>query len=181
MVADFFHKKKFKLPLTPNKKAWIGIGFGIITGLLIIKLPELSIFNESLLEVKESIQQKTEKFGINSAGSFIAMGLFYSLIHSFLEEYYWRGFVYKQLQKVTEIKWANALSSLGFMAHHIVILGVLLGWSNPLTYLISICIGLMGSFWAWHYSHSKSLLGPWLSHMIEDAAIFYLGYQLIQF
>ena len=41
----------------------------------------------------------------------------------------------------------------------------------------SVAIG--GAVWAWLYDRSGSLLGPWLSHILIDAAIFIIGYDLI--
>jgi membrane protease YdiL (CAAX protease family) len=34
-------------------------------------------------------------------------------------------------------------------------------------------------FWAWLYDRTGSLLGPWMSHLIIDAGIFWVGYELI--
>jgi membrane protease YdiL (CAAX protease family) len=36
-----------------------------------------------------------------------------------------------------------------------------------------------GAVWAWVYHRSGSLLGPWLSHMLVDAGIFLVGYQML--
>ena len=38
---------------------------------------------------------------------------------------------------------------------------------------------LLGAFWAWLYNRTGSLLGPWLSHLVIDAGIFFIGYQLV--
>ena len=36
-----------------------------------------------------------------------------------------------------------------------------------------------GVFWSWLYDRTGSLLGPWLSHLMIDAGIFWVGYELI--
>jgi membrane protease YdiL (CAAX protease family) len=43
---------------------------------------------------------------------------------------------------------------------------------------LGIAIG--GAAWAWVYDRSKSLYGPWLSHLIVDAAIFWIGFDLVR-
>ena len=72
------------------------------------------------------------------------------------------------------------MSSLGFLAHHVLVLGKFFGFANPATYLLSACIAVGGAVWAWLYDRTGSLLGPWLSHMLVDAAIFAIGYDLVR-
>ena len=40
-------------------------------------------------------------------------------------------------------------------------------------------VAVGGGVWCWIYQRSHSLLGPWLSHALIDAAIFVVGYRLI--
>ena len=97
-----------------------------------------------------------------------------------MEEYYWRWFVFDYLKKFTSKIYANLISSVGFMAHHVVLLGFYFGWASPLTYLFSACIAIGGIFWAWQYDTTGKLRACWISHMIVDFGIFALGYVLIQ-
>jgi membrane protease YdiL (CAAX protease family) len=64
------------------------------------------------------------------------------------------------------------------MAHHIILLATYFGWTSPVAYLFSLAVAIGGAAWAWIYHRSGSLFGPWLSHCLVDAAIFYLGYEL---
>jgi membrane protease YdiL (CAAX protease family) len=73
---------------------------------------------------------------------------------------------------------AIAISSLGFMAHHVLLLGLFFGWVSPLTYLFSMSVMIGGAFWAWLYNRSGNLVAPWLSHALIDAAIFVVGFEL---
>jgi membrane protease YdiL (CAAX protease family) len=70
------------------------------------------------------------------------------------------------------------VSSLGFMAHHVIILAMYFGWASWATCLFSLAIAIGGAVWAWLYERSESLVGPWLSHLLVDAAIFVIGYDL---
>ena len=71
------------------------------------------------------------------------------------------------------------ISSLGFMAHHVIVLGFYFGWHSPWVYLLSLAVAIGGAFWAWLYDRTGSLAGPWLSHMLVDAGIFAVGYRMI--
>ena len=130
-------------------------------------------------EPAKMVREKVQGLGLNSAWKFAAAGVFYSLAHSLLEEYYWRWFVFGQLRKFCALPTAVAVSSLGFMAHHVVVLATFFGWSNPATYLFSAAVAIGGSIWAWLYERSGSLYGPWLCHALVDAAIFSIGYDLV--
>ena len=126
----------------------------------------------------EAVRQKIAGIGIQSVLMFALLGLFYSLCHSFLEEYYWRWFVFRQLDLLSPLWVAVLVSSLGFMAHHVILLAVYFGWFSPATWFFSISVAVGGAVWALLYASSGSLLGPWLSHLLIDAAIFLIGYDL---
>jgi membrane protease YdiL (CAAX protease family) len=127
----------------------------------------------------EEIQAKVAGFGVHTLGAYVVLGTFYSLVHSFLEEYYWRWFVFGELRGLVPWKAAVAVSSVGFMAHHVILLATYFGWSSPATYLFSLAVAAGGAYWAWLYQRSRSLYGPWLSHLLIDAVIFAVGYDLV--
>ena len=41
---------------------------------------------------------KLTALGLQSPAAFIVLGVFYALVHSLLEEYYWRWFVFARLR-----------------------------------------------------------------------------------
>ncbi len=44
--------------------------------------------------------------------------------------------------------------------------------------IFSISVAIGGFFWALLYSRSRSLIGPWISHLLVDAGILAIGYDL---
>lgn len=125
------------------------------------------------------VKEKVADLGISSFWIYAAMGVFYALCHSFLEEYYWRWFVFAGLEKFMPVWAAIAISSLGFMAHHVVLLGFYFDW-QWMTYPVSFCIAVGGMFWAWQFHLTDKLRPSWISHLIVDAGIFALGYVMIR-
>lgn len=157
----------------------IGGAFGFIVFTTMLAVFEFWLLPTGFFDVSGSaVQAKVVALGISSPAAFIALAVFYSLIHSFLEEYYWRWFVFRDCQRHASLGWAITISSLGFMAHHVLVLATYFGWDSPATYLLSGGVALGGAFWAWLYNRYHSLLGPWFSHLLIDAAIFTIGYQL---
>lgn len=136
--------------------------------------------SELIAAAAPAIRNKVAGAGIDGLGKYAALGLFYSLFHSLLEEYYWRWFVFGQLRRWTTLGAAIAVSALGFMAHHVLVLGLYFGFANPATYLFAACIAIGGAAWAWLYHRTGSLIGPWLSHLLVDATIFAIGYDLVR-
>jgi membrane protease YdiL (CAAX protease family) len=48
-----------------------------------------------------------------------------------------------------------------------------------MTYGLSLCVAAGGVIWAVLYRRYGTLLGPWLSHALVDAAIFAIAYQMV--
>ncbi|MFT5299292.1 MAG: membrane protease YdiL (CAAX protease family) [Mariniblastus sp.] len=189
-----WHRSRLKRTVTPELKSGstlempssqstdigLAVGFGLLVAvsmfaIYFLLLADSLIATELVLMVKE----KVTDMDINSFAKYIGVGVFYALCHSFMEEYYWRWFVFDMLEKFVSTPIANVLSSLGFMAHHVVLLGFFFNW-QWLTYPLSLCIAIGGMFWAWQYKRTGSLRTSWISHMIVDAGIFALGYFLIR-
>jgi CAAX protease family protein len=127
----------------------------------------------------EAVRTKVQGFGAGSPAVFIVMGVFYSALHSLLEEYYWRWFVFGQLARGCKLAMAVGISSVAFAAHHVLVLAHYFGWLSPLTCLFTASVAVGGAIWAIIYRQSGSLYASWLSHALVDAAIFAIGYHII--
>lgn len=173
--------KPLKLRLGVSEQMWLGTGFGFLVVAAMFAFyfgffQGTEIGNSLVAKVRE----KTIGTGVNTTSKFLLLGLFYAICHSFLEEYYWRWFVFGYLRKLMSIVPAIVISSFGFMAHHVILLAVFFGWSSPLAYLFAAGVGVGGAVWAWLYQSTGTLRSAWLSHLIVDAGIFSLGYFLIR-
>jgi membrane protease YdiL (CAAX protease family) len=172
-------KKRICLRPPGGQGVLFGLAFGaVVAGAMAALYFGVLKDSELLAAALPEIRAKIAGFGIDSAWKYAALGVFYSLVHSFMEEYYWRWFVFGQLRSWMPIGAAATISGLGFMAHHVLVLGKYFGFDNPATYLLSSCIAVGGAVWAWLYHRTGSLLGPWVSHLLVDAAIFAIGYDL---
>jgi membrane protease YdiL (CAAX protease family) len=126
------------------------------------------------------IHEKIAQFGIDSLWKYAALGLFYSVIHSLLEEYYWRWFVFRQLRNLVPLWPAIIVSALGFMGHHVILLSEFFKEAPWLAWLLSSAVAVGGVFWAWLYERTGSIYSTWLSHLLIDAGIFWVGYNLVR-
>ena len=163
-----------------------GLGSGLLFGAVVMGVALLFYFlwldPTGVFEgdpVKQ-IRSKIEGWGLTLRWKFVLLSLFYALMHSFLEEYYWRWFVFRQLRERISLGWSISISSLGFTAHHVVLLVFYFKESLTTALLFCAAIAVGGGVWAWLYDRHKSLLGPWLSHALVDVAIFIIGYHLVR-
>ncbi|MBI3410281.1 MAG: CPBP family intramembrane metalloprotease [Planctomycetes bacterium] len=147
-----------------------------IFGLYFFVLKETGVFADT----RTGIDHWLTKIGAASATGYILVAALISVPHSFLEEYYWRWFLFGQLQRVVPWGLAVAISSLAFMAHHVLVLGYYLPgrfWIAAVPF--SLCVAGGAAVWAWLYHRTGSIYAPWLSHLIVDAAIMIVGYDML--
>jgi membrane protease YdiL (CAAX protease family) len=159
----------------------LGTGFGLLVGAAILLL-YFTTLHGWLMQIGTAtmVRAKVEEFGAAAPARFILLSLFLAGAHSLLEEYYWRWFVFGRLRDLLTPTWAAVLSSLAFMAHHVVILNQFFPgqfWNAAAPF--SVCIAAGGLVWAWLFQRSGTIAAPWLSHVIIDAAIMAVGYDLI--
>ena len=180
VFAFFICKESIELPIWKRPAFALATLFGIVILVAALTLYFGLLKGSQPYELlKEKVNSKVQGFGMTSVGAYVAFALFYSLVHSGLEEYYWRWFVYKRLTRTIPDRRAIVFSSLGFMAHHVVIMVVFFGATSPLAYLFSLGIAVGGAFWAWLYGRSGNFAAVWISHGIVDTALFIIGYDLI--
>lgn len=128
-------------------------------------------------QFRDVLRGKLADFGTTTPLTFLLLASFYCCVHSLLEEYYWRWFVFGQLRKGVPLAVAVALSSLAFMAHHVVVVAIYIDdWM--VRGFLSLAVAVGGAIWAWMYNRSGSLAGCWASHALVDAGIMAVGYHL---
>jgi membrane protease YdiL (CAAX protease family) len=160
-------RKPIKLTPFIWKGVPLGLLFGLITAGAMYTLYDWGLEDSALLAAAAGpMRAKIAGMDLASPKLFIAVGVFYSLVHS--------------LKELTKVSTAIVVSSLGFMAHHVLVIGTYFGFLSPATWIFSLCVAVGGAFWAWLYHRSGSLLGPWLSHLLVDAAIFAIGYEIAE-
>jgi len=157
-----------------------GFVFGVVVFVAMLVLYRAWLEPAGHVEVaREPIRKRLEGYGLTNLPTYVLFGLFVSLAHSLLEEYYWRWFVFGGLRRLVPLWVAIVVASLGFMSHHVLILSDYFGWWSLPSVAFSLAVALGGAVWAWIYHRTGSLYGPWLSHLLVDVAVFVVGYDLV--
>ena len=174
--------------IRPRSLAARGLEIGAVFGIAILIVSvycwkRFSLEGGPLFAASEALSAnltpRLEGVGIRTLGTYILLALFYSVIHSGLEEYYWRWFVFGQMNKRIKTYLAAFIASVGFSLHHVLVVGDYFGYASPLTWGATLAVFCGGFFWCWLYDRSESIYAPWLSHGLIDAAIFLIGYRVL--
>jgi len=152
-------------------------GLAVVAALLLSWRPILAA-SPAFEQAPAAVAAKVASFGIDSGAKFFLLAAFYSVIHSFLEEYYWRWFVFGRLQRRLPFAAAAVVSAVAFTSHHVLVVGHFLGSFGVLTFVVSLVVTAAGLLWAWLYHRTGHLAGPWLSHALADAGLMWIGYQM---
>lgn len=163
----------------PNPRGLtLGVGFGLAVGLLVFGVYYGVLRgSRSLEQTPARLWAKVEEFGVASPTRFLLLATYICLLHSFLEEYYYRWFLFGGLRHHLTTGPAMLVSSLAFLSYHVIVLANYL--PTKLVVLFSCCIVVGGLVWAWLYQRTNSLTATWLSHLLIDLALLFVGYDLI--
>lgn len=105
--------------------------------------------------------------------NFIFVGLYITFVNSFLEEFFFRGFIFLNIYNMKKKRMAYVFSSLLFGLYHIAIFKT---WFN--IWLIFLCLAsliVIGFIFNWLNTKSKNFINSWLVHILADSAIILIG------
>ena len=135
-----------------------------------------------LAEVARRIHERLVDLSAATPLRFLLLALGLSVVHSLFEEYYWRWFLFGQLQLRMPLPAALTLAGLAFAAHHWIVVDSFLGGEHRLavTLPLTLSVAVGGVWWGWLFQRHRSLLAPWLSHLLVDGALMAVGWQLVK-
>jgi membrane protease YdiL (CAAX protease family) len=125
----------------------------------------------------ELLLEATRGMALDTPAAYLWAAAGWIGINSLLEEYVYRWFVLTRCESLMPRAGAVAASALIFTAHHVLALAAYLG--PGLTALASLGVFIGGATWAWCYARYRSIWPGWLSHILADAAVFWVGWELL--
>lgn len=156
-----------------------GIASGAVIGGGLLAIYHAGFAGQPVLAAApELLRAKLGAFGIETALGFFLLAAFYSLLHSLFEELYWRRLVYGGLRRHLPLGAATLLGGLAFASHHVVLLAGYLGGLTLFALVGGLSVAGVGMLWSWLYERSGRLAGAWVSHVLADAALMWIGYLL---
>ncbi len=155
----------------------LGLLTGVVIGGSIVAVLSVGPLHEYVTQMTPRLRDRLEFFGIHTPLTYLAWCVFLAGLHSLIEEFFWRWFVFDTLRTLVSRPMAYLLAGFSFALHHYVIC-----WEyvSPVGAIVfGTCVGVGGLIWCWMVERQGTLAGAWLSHALVDAAIFIVGYRLL--
>lgn len=176
LIASGIDRRVLYLPLLrPKKKGLllsIALGIGIYTVILGGYFLVAPFFDFSKIA-----GALTENAGVTKE-NFLYVSLYISFANSFLEESFFRGFVFTNLKQHTCRKLAYMCSAAAFSLYHV---AMMIGWFSPALFLL-VMAGLVigGMIFNWLNEKLDTIYCSWLTHMFANFAINTIGFMLLK-
>jgi len=151
---------------------------GLLTGSVAFVIIIVTYYlTTGFVDYQGIINELQDKSGI-TAMNFLFVGLYITLGNSFLEEYFFRGFVFLRLYRQGRVKLAYAFSALAFALYHIAIFQT---WFTGSLMMLAL-VGLLGiaMIFNWLTARSDSYVSSWVAHALADSAIILIGLRLFK-
>ncbi len=150
------------------------IAFGTFTFVVVLG----SYFLLSSYINLDNISNELLEIGVTPL-NFIFVAIYITFGNSFIEEYFFRGYIFANLTKEGWKKRAYVISSILFALYHI---GIFLTWfSYKISFIALFGLFFGGIIFNWLNSKSGKITNSWLVHMIADVSVMVVGLILFNF
>ncbi|SHH98185.1 CPBP family intramembrane glutamic endopeptidase [Clostridium grantii] len=167
-------KKALNLSGTTKKHFSLGMIFGVLAFVIVL----LAYFIlRSYIDIAAISYEMQTKSKITPA-NFILVGAYITFGNSFLEEFFFRGYVFLNLYEMGYPKIAYIFSALAFALYHLAIFRT---WFD-LPVMILALFGLIsvGIVFNWLDTKSKNFINSWILHILADSAIILIGMKMFE-
>ena len=173
VYAFYDNDIKIKDMFNPREK---GIKTAILLGVLVyvIILGGYLLLND-FFDFSQITGALKENIGVTGE-NFVIVSLYISFVNSLLEEFFFRGFAFINLKRITGRKFAYLFSSAVFAIYHV---AMMIGWFKLDMFFI-VMAGLFAGGLIFNYLNEKSgtIYPSWLVHMFANFAINTIGFVL---
>lgn len=149
-------------------KVPLAVGVFIYVGTLVGYLILRSLIDPNL--VVDGLKEN----GI-TAGNIVLACLYLSFINSFLEEFFFRGFMFKEFSKIT-VTWGYIVSSAFFSVYHVLVMFTLFDWIMGVISIVGLF--LVGLVLTYMNRTNKSIINSWIVHVFADLGVVTIGLYL---
>lgn len=180
LVFGFFiEKKSIRKALFENfsfKTFRKNLFFSLLIGICLagIYISGFLVFR-NLIDTQIIAVKLTELISINLS-NLIFIGVYIILANSLLEEYFWRGFMFKRLNDLINPKLAYIITGLAFSFHHIMFY---YNWfSLPVFIAVTLGLTVYSMIMNLIFQKYNDLFSCWLVHGIADVAQIFIAFKV---
>jgi membrane protease YdiL (CAAX protease family) len=140
----------------------LGLGFGLVMAGLGLNLAYFGALSLAGIEPDTALPEEV----FQDPGPLITIGVLSLLFAPFMEEVFFRGFVFGGLRPRWGVLWAAVASGMLFAVAHI---------GNPGTIYLIPPVAAIGAIFAWGYAYTGSLMASFFAHFLFNLVAFGAG------
>lgn len=127
---------------------------------------------KNFIDLSNIIEMLSKNASIDK-NNFLLIAIYISLANSLLEEFFFRGFLFLNLRRIGDKKFAYIISSFIFSLYHVAIMG---SWFSPIIFILAM-VGLFVGALIFNYLNEKggNIYNSWIVHMMANLSINTVG------
>ena len=127
---------------------------------------------KNFIDLSNIIENLRKNASIDKS-NFLLIALYISFVNSLLEEFFFKGFIFLNLNIISGRKFAYIISAFLFSLYHIAIMG---NWFSPAIFVLAMMGLFIGAF-IFNYLNEKSgnIYNSWIVHMMANLSINTVG------
>lgn len=176
LIATKIDRSVLYLPLLRPKKKGLFPAITLGVGIYVVILGGYFLVSP-FFDFSQIAGALTDNAGVTKE-NFLYVSLYISFANSFLEEFFFRGFVFTNLKPRSGRKMAYIFSAAAFSLYHV---AMMIGWFSPVLFLL-VMVGLTvgGLIFNWLNEKLDTIYCSWLTHMFANFAINTIGFMLLK-
>ncbi len=152
-----------------------GLKLGLLLGVSIyVIVVAFYLIASSIIDLSSIKTSLENNLGINK-DNFFAIALYVCIVNSFLEEWFFRGFVFKEFRKTSRAL-AYTVSSLAFSVYHIAIMDGMFNVYLLMLILFALFVG--GTIFNYLNEKNNNIYASWFCHSFANFAMNTVGFMI---
>ncbi len=174
LIASRIDRGVMYLPLLCPKKKGFLLAVALGVGIYLVILSGYFMVSP-FFDFSQIAGALTTNAGVTKE-NFLYVSLYISFANSFLEEFFFRGFIFTNLKQLSGKRLAYIFSAAAFSLYHV---AMMIGWFSPILFLL-VMVGLAagGIIFNWLNEKLDTIYCSWLTHMFANFAINTIGFIL---
>jgi membrane protease YdiL (CAAX protease family) len=173
------NKESFSMALRIKEVKISRFRLGLLSGIVFFIIVSVAyLIAQKYIDLSLISRDLETKLKITPA-NFILVGVYITFGNSFLEEFFFRGFIFMNLYKLGYKKLSYIFSSVLFAIYHISIFKT--WFSMPITLLTLFALMAVSFLFDFMDTKSDNFINSWFAHMFADTAVIIIGLKMFQF
>lgn len=171
LIVYLIQKTSFTEEYNFKNVKWGDLKFPLYVGLFIFFLAIVGYFILKPIVPAETLVGGLQSLGITKE-NIIPSVLYISFINSFIEEFFFRGFLFYEFKGIS-LKAGYLVSSFLFSLYHVLVMFTIFNWIMGILAMIGLMV--VGMTLVYVNRSNKSIINSWIVHIFADLGVCIIG------